>query len=182
MPSWPRLPWAGLRPLLSVPHMKCLPPPWFSLLPCSDFSCPVYPQDLDPAVPRQGAPWSSWHQIQDLNFLLQKGRLTGPAGSAPEAHPHCCSALPSSHHWLGLLLGACAAWPGAALARQDCLPLPTQPTSSPFRRSASSVPSLMKTRLVLSQSSGQSNIFSAALGPGSPVTDVSELSPASQEL
>lgn len=177
MPSW-----AGLRPLLSVPHMKCLPPPWFSLLPCSDFSCPVYPQDLDPAVPRQGAPWSSWHQIQDLNFLLQKGRLTGPAGSAPEAHPHCCSALPSSHHWLGLLLGACAAWPGAALARQDCLPLPSQPTSSPFRRSASSVPSLMKTRLVLSQSSGQSNIFSAALGPGSPVTDVSELSPASQEL
>lgn len=134
MPSWPRLPWAGLRPLLSVPHMKCLPPPWFSLLPCSDFSCPVYPQDLDPAVPRQGAPWSSWHQIQDLNFLLQKGRLTGPAGSAPEAHPHCCSALPSSHHWLGLLLGACAAWPGAALARQDCLPLPTQPTSSPLQK------------------------------------------------
>lgn len=30
--SWPRLPQAGLRPLLSVHHVKCLPSSWFAFL------------------------------------------------------------------------------------------------------------------------------------------------------
>ena len=88
LPSQPHLPWAGLRPFLSVPCMKCLSSSWFAFLsPAVIFPFLCTLRTLTLLFTARGAPWSSWHQTQDLNFSAAERQTGRPLGVCPASSP-----------------------------------------------------------------------------------------------
>lgn len=129
--SRPRLPWARLRPLLSVPCMKCLPSSWFAFLsPVVIFPFLCTPRTLTLLFTAKGAPWSSWHQTQDWNFPAAERQTGRPLGVCPAISPVLLQGPPlqPSLVWAPPLpsLGPEQPRPGAARGWPDGL-LPPQP-------------------------------------------------------
>ena len=148
--------------------MKCLSSSWFAFLsPAVIFPFLCTFRTLTLLFTARGAPWSSWHQTQDLNFSAAERQTGRPLGVCPASSPVLLRGplLQPSLVWAPPLPspGPEQGRPGAARGQPDGLLLPQPAHHRPLPKVALLGALPDEDVPVLSQS----NILSSDLGPQS---------------